>query len=107
MNIFLRGLWYFQEGGPIGLVRNGDVINVDVREKRLDVQLTDTELEERRKKFTPPPYKATRGVLYKVMESASSMIFFPPALKVFTQYSLSFQYIKNVQSSSKGCVTDE
>ncbi|KAJ6428329.1 hypothetical protein OIU84_023703 [Salix udensis] len=70
-----------QEGGPIGLVRNGDVINVDVREKRLDVQLTDMELEERRKNFTPPPYKATRGVLYK--------------------------YIKNVQSSSKGCVTDE
>ncbi|KAJ7009984.1 hypothetical protein D5086_000461 [Populus alba] len=70
-----------QEGGPIGLIRNGDIINVDVREKRLDVQLTDMELEERRKNWTPPPYKATRGVLYK--------------------------YIKNVQSSSKGCVTDE
>ncbi|KAG6783163.1 dihydroxy-acid dehydratase, chloroplastic [Populus alba] len=70
-----------QEGGPIGLIRNGDVINVDVRERRIDVQLTDSELEERRKNWTPPPYKATRGVLYK--------------------------YIKNVQSASEGCVTDE
>ncbi|KAI5595738.1 hypothetical protein BDE02_03G160500 [Populus trichocarpa] len=70
-----------QEGGPIGLIRNGDIINVDVRERRIDVQLTDSELEERRKNWTPPPYKATRGVLYK--------------------------YIKNVQSASEGCVTDE
>ncbi|XP_011020682.1 PREDICTED: dihydroxy-acid dehydratase, chloroplastic-like [Populus euphratica] len=70
-----------QEGGPIGLIRNGDVINVDIRERRIDVQLTDSELEERRKNWTPPPYKATRGVLYK--------------------------YIKNVQSASEGCVTDE
>ncbi|CAK7336223.1 unnamed protein product [Dovyalis caffra] len=70
-----------QEGGPIGVIRNGDIIDIDVRERRIDVQLTDSELEERRKNWTPPPYKATRGVLYK--------------------------YIKSVQSSSKGCVTDE
>ncbi|KAL3599467.1 hypothetical protein D5086_007385 [Populus alba] len=62
-----------QEGGPIGLIRNGDVINVDVRERRIDVQLTDSELEERRKNWTPPPYKATRGVLYK-MNSGEDII---------------------------------
>ncbi|GFY81422.1 dehydratase family [Actinidia rufa] len=70
-----------QEGGPIGLVENGDIITVDILERRMDVRLTDEEMAERRKKWTPPPYKADRGVLYK--------------------------YIKNVQSASKGCVTDE
>ncbi|KAJ8763879.1 hypothetical protein K2173_003661 [Erythroxylum novogranatense] len=70
-----------QEGGPIGLVRNGDVIKIDVRERRIDVELTDAEMEERRKNWSPPPLKADRGVLYK--------------------------YIKSVQSASLGCVTDE
>lgn len=70
-----------QEGGPIGLVKNGDIITIDIEKHRMDVQLTEAELEERRKKWTPSPYKATRGVLYK--------------------------YIKNVQSASRGCVTDE
>ncbi|KAH6778131.1 dehydratase family [Perilla frutescens var. hirtella] len=70
-----------QEGGPIGLILNGDVITIDIEKKRMDVNLTDAELNERRKKWTPPPYRADKGVLYK--------------------------YIKNVQSASKGCVTDE
>ncbi|XP_042060129.1 dihydroxy-acid dehydratase, chloroplastic-like [Salvia splendens] len=70
-----------QEGGPIGLVENGDVITIDIEKKRMDVDLTEAELNERRKKWTPPPYRATKGVLYK--------------------------YIKNVQSASNGCVTDE
>nr|GMD85503.1 dihydroxy-acid dehydratase, chloroplastic-like [Ipomoea batatas] len=70
-----------QEGGPIGLVQNGDIITVDIQKKRMDVHLTDEELEERRKNWSPPPYKADKGVLYK--------------------------YIKNVQSASRGCVTDE
>ncbi|KAH6768393.1 dehydratase family [Perilla frutescens var. frutescens] len=70
-----------QEGGPIGLILNGDVITIDIEKKRMDVNLTDAELNGRRKKWTPPPYRADKGVLYK--------------------------YIKNVQSASKGCVTDE
>lgn len=32
----------------------------------MDVQLTDAEMEERRKRWTAPAYKAERGVLYKV-----------------------------------------
>ncbi|KAL9411174.1 hypothetical protein AB3S75_044881 [Citrus x aurantiifolia] len=70
-----------QEGGPIGLIQNGDIINIDVQKRRIDVQLTDEEMEERRRKWTPPAYKVNCGVLYK--------------------------YIKNVQSASNGCVTDE
>ncbi|XP_030926892.1 dihydroxy-acid dehydratase, chloroplastic-like [Quercus lobata] len=70
-----------QEGGPIGLIENGDIINVDVQNRRIDVQITDEEMERRRKQWTPPAYKAKSGVLYK--------------------------YIKNVQPASRGCVTDE
>ncbi|KAH9681050.1 Dihydroxy-acid dehydratase [Citrus sinensis] len=54
-----------QEGGPIGLIQNGDIINIDVQKRRIDVQLTDEEMEERRRKWTPPPNKVNRGVLYK------------------------------------------
>ncbi|XP_078441976.1 dehydratase family [Wolffia australiana] len=70
-----------QEGGPIGLVENGDVITIDIEKKSINVHLTDEELAQRRSKWTAPPYKASRGVLYK--------------------------YIKNVQTASRGCVTDE
>ncbi|KAK4354456.1 hypothetical protein RND71_026650 [Anisodus tanguticus] len=70
-----------QEGGPIGLVQNGDIITIDIQKRKMDVQLSDEVLEQRRKNWTPLAYKADRGVLYK--------------------------YIKNVQSASKGCVTDE
>lgn len=57
---------YLQEGGPIGLIENEDIINVDVENKRIDVQLTDQEMEKRRKNWIPPAYKANRGILYKV-----------------------------------------
>ncbi|XP_016464930.2 dihydroxy-acid dehydratase, chloroplastic [Nicotiana tabacum] len=70
-----------QEGGPIGLVQDGDIITIDIQKRKMDVQLSDEEFEQRRKNWTPPAYKADRGVLYK--------------------------YIRNVQSASKGCVTDE
>lgn len=60
----------FQEGGPIGLIQNGDIITIDVQKRRMDVQLTDEEMNERRKKWNSPPYKANRGVLYKVCFSA-------------------------------------
>ncbi|KVH90997.1 hypothetical protein Ccrd_006987 [Cynara cardunculus var. scolymus] len=58
----------FKEGGPIGLVQNGDVITIDISKKRMDVDLPDKELDERRKAWTAPAYKADRGVLYKVRE---------------------------------------
>ncbi|PKI72117.1 hypothetical protein CRG98_007504 [Punica granatum] len=70
-----------QEGGPIGLIKNGDIITIDVQKRRIDVQLIQQEMEYRRKKWTPPPYKASQGVLFK--------------------------YIKCVKSASNGCVTDE
>ena len=70
-----------QEGGPIGLIQDGDLITVDAKQNRLDVSLSDDELTERQARWTMPPYKATRGTLYK--------------------------YIKTVKNASEGCVTDE
>ena len=70
-----------QEGGPIALIRNGDRITIDAGKNLLTVDLSDTELKARRKRWKMPPYKATRGTLAK--------------------------YIRQVKSASQGCVTDE
>jgi dihydroxy-acid dehydratase len=70
-----------QSGGPIALVRDGDVITIDAVQNRIDVNIEPAELAKRREAWKAPPLKATRGTLYK--------------------------YIKNVKSASEGCVTDE
>ncbi|KAE8714557.1 Dihydroxy-acid dehydratase [Hibiscus syriacus] len=54
-----------QDGGSIRLVQNGDLISIDVQKRAINVELTDAELNERRKKWNPPPLKADRGVLHK------------------------------------------
>jgi dihydroxy-acid dehydratase len=40
--------------GPIGLIRNGDIIGIDIPARRLEVELTEEELQCRRAKWTPP-----------------------------------------------------
>src|SRR5690348_3769882 len=70
-----------QEGGPIGLVRNGDRITIDVEKNSLHVDLSAEELAARKSQWKMPPYKATRGTLAK--------------------------YIRLVKNASAGCVTDE
>ena len=70
-----------QEGGPIGLIRDGDLISIDAETNRLDVDVSDGEMADRRAEWRMLPYKAARGTLYK--------------------------YIKNVKDASEGCVTDE
>jgi dihydroxy-acid dehydratase len=69
-----------QEGGPLALVQTGDTITIDTATHSLDVRVDPAEMARRRKAWTPPPYKASRGILYK--------------------------YIKTVRSASEGCVTD-
>lgn len=49
------------EGGPIALVREGDVISIDVNEGIVTLEVSDEELEERRKDWTPPETKAAAG----------------------------------------------
>lgn len=70
-----------QEGGPLALVRDGDIITLDAEKNRLDVDVSDEEMQQRKSQWKAPAYKATRGTLYR--------------------------YIKTVKSASEGCVTDE
>jgi dihydroxyacid dehydratase/phosphogluconate dehydratase len=48
-------------GGPLGLLRDGDMIELDVERRRLDVRLTPDELAQRRAAWTPPPARFPRG----------------------------------------------
>ncbi len=70
-----------QEGGPLALIKDGDVITIDANRNELSVAVSDGEMSKRKAAWKMPPYKATRGTLYK--------------------------YIKNVKNASEGCVTDE
>ncbi len=70
-----------QEGGPIALLKDGDLITIDAKKNRIDVEVDKKELSARKAQWKAPPYKATRGTLYR--------------------------YIKDVKSASEGCVTDE
>jgi dihydroxy-acid dehydratase len=70
-----------QEGGPLALIRDGDLITIDAKQNRIDVAVDEAEMAQRRAQWSTPPFKATRGTLYK--------------------------YIKMVKDASEGCVTDE
>ena len=59
-------------GGPIAVVRDGDVITVDVDERRLEVALTSEEIAARLAEWRPPTLRVTRGVLAKYANSVSS-----------------------------------
>jgi dihydroxy-acid dehydratase len=48
-------------GGPLGLVRSGDRIRLDLAARRLDVCLSDAELDERRAAWSPVRQEARRG----------------------------------------------
>jgi len=61
-------------GGAIALLRNGDPIFIDIPNRRLQVELTDAELDERRKKWKPAPPKVRDGWLarYAAMVGSAS-----------------------------------
>ncbi len=70
-----------QEGGPIAIIKNGDIVTINAKTNKIEFKLSDKEFANRQKNWKMPPYKANRGTLYK--------------------------YIKNVKTASEGCVTDE
>ena len=70
-----------QTGGAIGLIENGDIIEINAESNTLNVLVSDEDLASRKANWKEPAYKFQRGVLYK--------------------------YIKNVSTASEGCVTDE
>jgi dihydroxy-acid dehydratase len=70
-----------QDGGPIALVRAGDVISIDIGKRTMDVLgVSAADMAARKAAWKAPPLKATSGTLYK--------------------------YIKCVSDASRGCVTD-
>ncbi len=70
-----------QDGGTIGILRDGDVITIDAEKNQISVALSATEIEQRKKEWVQPPIKVKNGSLYK--------------------------YARMVSSASSGCVTDE
>ena len=71
---FSGGTWGFcighvapeaADGGPIAFVRDGDRIRIDVHAKKLDLQVDETTLAERRRGWKPNPPRYTSGVLAK------------------------------------------
>ena len=60
------------EGGAIALVREGDTITIDAHKQLLQLEVSDAELEERRKAWRQPAPRYTRGVLAKFAKLAKS-----------------------------------
>ena len=52
-------------GGPIGLIKTGDIICIDAKAGTLDVKLSDQELENRKKEWKPRETNYTSGALHK------------------------------------------
>ena len=48
-------------GGPLALVRDGDMIELDVEQRRIHLDISDAELEKRRAAWSPPPRRFSRG----------------------------------------------
>jgi dihydroxy-acid dehydratase len=69
------------DGGLIALVKDGDIIKIDIKKNKLTLKVSDKEIKKRRKKWKQPKLKATKGILYK--------------------------YAKTVKPADEGCVTDE
>ena len=59
-------------GGPIGLLKDGDIIEIDIPNNKISVKLTDEEMAERRKAWKPPEPKITEGCLAKYASMATS-----------------------------------
>ncbi|MDQ0337504.1 dihydroxy-acid dehydratase [Caldalkalibacillus uzonensis] len=69
-----------QVGGPIALLKEGDMITIDSEKQELSVAVSEEEFAERRKQWQAPPLKHSKGILAK--------------------------YARLVSSASKGAVTD-
>ncbi|MCC4269122.1 dihydroxy-acid dehydratase [Marinobacter nauticus] len=59
-------------GGPIALVEDGDTITIDAVSNSIVLEISDAEMEKRRKAWTPPEPRFTRGVLAKYARVVSS-----------------------------------
>ncbi|KAM0274882.1 hypothetical protein ACHAQH_007771 [Verticillium albo-atrum] len=69
-----------QEGGPIGLVQDGDIVTIDAEQRVIDSNISEEEMTKRRAAWKAPPLKYSKGTLKK--------------------------YASLVSDASSGCVTD-
>lgn len=60
------------KGGPIAAIQNGDLIHLDINARRLDVELSDQEIQTRLAQWTPPAPRYTTGVMAKYAKLVSS-----------------------------------
>ncbi|MFC1677852.1 dihydroxy-acid dehydratase, partial [Planctomycetota bacterium] len=58
--------------GPIGLIKDGDIIEIDIPNNSINVKLSDDQLAERKNNWTPPKPKITKGSLAKYASMATS-----------------------------------
>ena len=59
-------------GGAIGLLKDGDIIDIDAEAGTLSVRLSDAELAERRKSWKPRPHDYNSGAIWKYAQLVSS-----------------------------------
>ena len=59
-------------GGPIGLLKEGDIIEIDIPNNTIKVNLSDDELAQRKKQWKAPAPKITKGYLAKYASMATS-----------------------------------
>lgn len=59
-------------GGPIALVKEGDIIKININEKTLNVEVSEEEFEERRKEWSPREPKITTGYLGRYSKMVTS-----------------------------------
>jgi dihydroxy-acid dehydratase len=60
------------DGGPIAALKNGDTVVVDIKKRKLDVELSATEIKKRLKEVKPPKPRYTWGVMAKYARLVSS-----------------------------------
>ena len=61
-----------QAGGPIALLEEGDLIEIDIEKNKLNVVLSDSELKKRKEKWQPPELKIKEGYLYRYSRMVTS-----------------------------------
>lgn len=69
-----------QDGGPIALIKDGDIIRIDAQTNTIDLKISQEEMQQRQANWQSRPLRKTSGALFK--------------------------YARFVSSASEGCVTD-
>ena len=69
------------DGGLIALVKDNDIIKIDITKNKIKLEVSKKEIEKRKDKWKQPALKATKGILFK--------------------------YAQQVKDAREGCVTDE